>query len=65
MKIYDFCTYMYNQFPEPFSTPFARDLLTNIVVDVLTQYGDDLAPDVLYRIIPQINRDELTSFFTE
>ncbi len=62
MKIHAFCNYMYERFPEPFSTPFARELLLNIVDEVVTQYDDSQAPDILYGIIPQINRDELTPF---
>lgn len=65
MKIYAFCEHVYSKFPEAFVTPFAKELLLNIVDEITTQYIDEQAIDVLYGIIPHINRDEITPFFVK
>lgn len=63
MNLQAFMNYMKEQFPEPLSNHFTYDLLQNIVFDVYTQYGGETAPDILYRIIPEIEKHEITQFF--
>lgn len=63
MNLAAFMQYMKEQFPEPLSYHFTYNLLQNIVVDVCTQYGEEIAPDILYHIIPEVNKNEITQFF--
>lgn len=64
MNLQAFMKYMKEQFPEPLNNHFCYSLLENIVQDVCTQYGEEIAPNVLYNIIPEIEKQELAQFFT-
>ena len=63
MNLSAFMEYMKEQFPEPLNHHFTYDLLQNIVFDVCTQYGEEIAPDILFNIIPHVEKHEITQFF--
>lgn len=65
MDLQAFMSYMKEQFPEPLNNHFTYDLLQNVVFDVCTQYGEEIAPDILFRIIPQIEKHEIAHFFNK
>lgn len=64
MNVAGFMQYMKEQFPEPLSNHFTYNLLENLVFDFLTQYGEELAPELLATIIPEIDKREISQFCT-
>lgn len=63
MDLQKIMAYMLERFPESLNCDFTYALLENIIFDVCTQYGEELAPQILFNIIPHIEKEELVQLF--
>ena len=57
-----FCSYMFEEFPSAFESPFSRELLENIVEE--SEKIDSIAErcEWLYNIIPEVTLNEVRNF---
>ncbi|MBO5969928.1 MAG: hypothetical protein J6S14_15680 [Clostridia bacterium] len=59
-----FKEYLSDQFPEPMSAPFTRDLIDNILAHAHKNYhvGKDMFVNFLDKMIPEITFEEIIQF---